>query len=250
MEINRIYDLIQRCQNTGSPTFTHFLDYGELIEVRRSIGNTYGIKMVEYHAFSNDERRMIGFFPESLIDYISQDDVMTVFPVTIIKVKPVFEGKLKHRALMGTVLGLGLDRRMFGDILIIDNVGYVLCHERVGQVVLDELISIGRIQVSRSAIERNQTLSLQANTQLIKKTVASLRLDGVIKALGGFSRTDASTAITKGHVKVNQQVVLKSHFRLEEGDIISIKGKGKYRIHAIGQRTKKDRIVIHIDIYI
>ncbi len=250
MEINRIYDLIKRCQNTGSPTFSDFLDYGELIEVRRGLGLVQGVKVVEFLAFSDDERRMVGFFPDDLALYMSDDDIQTTFPVLVLKIEPAFEGQLEHRALMGTVLGLGLDRRLFGDMIIVDNIGYILCHERSGKVVLDELISLGRTQVSVSILNLKEARHIKPNTELIKTTVASLRLDGVIKALGGISRTDAAGAISRGHVKVNQVVVLKNHLRLAEGDIISIKGKGKYRIRTIGHRTKKDRIVIHIDRYI
>lgn len=250
MEINRFYDKLRQCQNSGNPVFTDFMDYGELLAVRSGLAVSKDVMTIEYQGFFDDERRMIGFIPTDYKDYMSDDDIESMFPVAVLKLTPVFEGFIEHRAMMGSVLGLGLDRRLFGDMLIIDGTGYILCHERAAKIISDELISVGKIQVSVEAIDPRETKELKPATKLIKTTVASLRLDGVIKTLGGFSRTSASTMIQKGYVKVNQVETFKNHKMLDEGDIISIKGKGKFRLEHIGQKTKKDRIILHIAQYI
>ncbi len=88
----------------------------------------------------------------------------------------------------------------------------------------------------------NLWLSKKENWKEYDKTISSLRLDTVIKEIYGLSRKDAAALIQKLLVKVNYRVVDDVKFQLQEGDMLSVRGKGRSKIVEIRGRSKKDKI--------
>ena len=253
MDINKIYDRFELCIQMDYPSFTEFLDLSELIEVRRNLKIPKGYEVLEFCGFNDDERRMLGFFPNSYIDMIGIDECYHMFPVQLLKISPGFNSDpmFEHRDILGTVLGLGLERKLFGDIIVNEREAYILCHQRGASIVLNEMINVRNTSVNIETKEVDDTTrELAPNAKVLNITIASLRIDGLVKAVGNCSRNEANAMITSGLVKVNQSQVLKNHKQVEEGDILSIRRKGKFKIKEIGNTTKKGRIAITILKYI
>ncbi len=253
MNINNIHDRLELCIQMDYPSFTDFLDLSDLIETRQSLRIPKGYFSLEYCGFLDDERRMIGFFPDSYLDMIGMEECMNMFPVVRLLIEPSFNSDqmFGHRDLLGTVLGLGLERRLFGDIIILDRKGYMLCHSRSADIVQSELISVKHTHVHVSVIEQSvNTQLLSPKVKELNLTIASLRLDVIVKAIGNCSRNEANAMIQSGLVKVNQIDINKNHKQLEEGDILSIRRKGKFKIKEIGNLTKKGRLAVTILKYI
>ena len=78
----------------------------------------------------------------------------------------------------------------------------------------------------------------------IKGTVASLRLDSVLSLALNMSRSRTAGIIKGIGAEVNYFLKYDSSFNLSQGDIISVKGFGKYRLEEISGITKKGRIHI------
>ena len=74
--------------------------------------------------------------------------------------------------------------------------------------------------------------------------VASPRLDCVTAALVGYSREKSGAAIKAGLVTQNYQVAMSTSQKVDVGDKISIRGKGKFVLDRIGPMTKKGRLSI------
>src|SRR5699024_11983627 len=72
-------------------------------------------------------------------------------------------------------------------------------------------------------------------------TVASLRLDAVLKSIYNMSRKDAASVIAAEHVKVNFKVIDDAKFILQEGDMLSVRGKGRSKLVRINGKTKKGK---------
>ncbi len=247
-------ELAEQAHQFESPVFTDFLDLQELRIIRRLVLPTDDLIIREYSCFADDERRMVGFIPASYGFYMTEEDLMGLFPVVCLSItysESISKQPFNHRDVLGTVLGMGFDRRLTGDIVFYEQGCYMLVHERIAPMICQELLSIRHTSVSvYETKDVHQLHTLEPNYERIRTTVASLRLDNVLKAACGKSRTLCRPLIDNGHVKVNQQPITKSHTILEEGDRISVRGYGKYRLKSIGDISRKDRIFVEIYKYI
>ena len=75
-------------------------------------------------------------------------------------------------------------------------------------------------------------------------TVASLRLDAVTGGLFRLSRTAAAEQIRLGLVQLNYEPCLRVDAEIREGDVISLRGKGKGTVTEIGGKSRKDRLFV------
>ena len=76
----------------------------------------------------------------------------------------------------------------------------------------------------------------------IRTTVASMRLDVIAAAGFGTSRSKMANEIDVDKVKVNWKDVKSSSQAIKEGDIISIRGRGRVEVAEVRGTTKKGRI--------
>lgn len=73
---------------------------------------------------------------------------------------------------------------------------------------------------------------------------ASPRLDAVVKALIGTSREEAARLIAAGLVSLNHLPSLSASAPVREGDCLSVRGKGRYMVDALGPPTRKGRLAL------
>lgn len=106
---------------------------------------------------------------------------------------------------------------------------------------------------SKSNIEVKQIEELykqEINTQEVQIIVSSLRLDNIVSELARTSRTKAEEIIKTARVFVNFENVMKASKILKEADIITIRGKGRFKIQEIVGNTKKGRFVVKVEKYV
>ena len=84
----------------------------------------------------------------------------------------------------------------------------------------------------------------------IKGTVSSPRLDSVLKVLIGSSRETAAEHIRIGHVSLNHTLCTSVSHTVLAGDVVSVRGFGRYRIEQIGSQTQKGRLWLNAVRYI
>ena len=84
----------------------------------------------------------------------------------------------------------------------------------------------------------------------ITGSVASLRLDAMISLAFGESRSHSVSAIEGGLVFVNGKLVTTNAYNLKEGEIISVRGKGRFRYMYTKSETKKGRYMVVLNLYV
>ena len=84
----------------------------------------------------------------------------------------------------------------------------------------------------------------------IQGSVPSLRLDAVTATAARISRSGSLALIKEGSVFLNGRMCTGSSKNICDGDIISIRGYGKYRIEVSQSVTKKGRYHITVKQYI
>lgn len=154
------------------------------------------------------------------------------------------DSTISHRDILGTLISLGIDREKIGDIVFNNEIiEFALLNEAIDIV----LFSLDRIKNVSVKVELKDTNILQ-NSSIIDKsykgTVASMRLDCIIAELIKTARTKAQTLIKQGKVKVNHVEERKINLLIDEDDVISVSGIGRFVIKSKGNLTKKNRTII------
>ncbi|MGL4523122.1 MAG: RNA-binding protein [Bacilli bacterium] len=152
-------------------------------------------------------------------------------------------GALSHRDVLGALLHLGGERKLFGDIAVTQqSIQWVCTKEATG--LWSDVLKVKNITLSPKEIEASDLQELEHKWTSRRGFVSSLRLDSVVAEVYGMSRSVAQTAIRKGIVRVNHRQIEDVAHSLEAEDMVSLQGKGRRKIHAIEGRTKKDNYSI------
>ncbi len=180
---------------------------------------------------------MAGFFSDYLAP--SADS----FPLTALTFKYRSGDKLGHRDFLGAFMQLGIERSVIGDILVGDGRTVAFIRQEMERYFLDNLRKIGRVGV-KIAVGYEEPLPSIREYKDISGVVASDRLDCIAALLCRTSREKAARLITSGAVMVDHQEVLSVDRRLEEGDVISVRGHGKFVLDSFGPLTGKGRLTV------
>lgn len=151
--------------------------------------------------------------------------------------------ELTHRDYLGSVLGLGLERDAIGDILISDTHNAILLTDaRVGDFLMTALTKVATDTVKVSRLPEGTSLAGTRRLQPISDTVASERLDCVVAALCNLSREKAQMAVRSGLCELDYEAVEDCSATVVAPAVISVRGYGKFAVHAFDGTTRKGRL--------
>lgn len=153
-------------------------------------------------------------------------------------------GSLSHRDFLGTLMSLNIKREMVGDILVGEKCTVVFVMNSVLPLV-DEITKIGGVGVCVSH-DFSETDIPERKFDIINTTVKSLRIDAVLSDAIGYSREKTQAFIRSEGVLLNHLVIFDPSEKVSEGDVFSLRGKGKFILNRVGGISKKDRIFITI----
>lgn len=243
----KLADMVNRCERDGYAVFSAFLDERQCAEAemwcRR---NTGGLRYTFYGGFDGASRKMLAVYPDYCEEYITDE-----FPIKCLTFTYRREDKLNHRDFLGSFMGLMLRRDTIGDIVVAEGIAQTAVTEIAGRDIMSSLSKIGRTGVKISD-SRSFELS-PADTQQfrdISGTVASLRLDCVTALATNVSREKAVSFIKADRVDVNHFTVSSVSQELKEGDMLSVRGCGRFILSSVNGLTKKNRLHIILKKYI
>ncbi|MBQ3708099.1 MAG: hypothetical protein II889_09360 [Clostridia bacterium] len=170
-------------------------------------------------------------------------DILAEIPVTALSVKGSGFRELGHRDFMGGILSLGVDRSVIGDIAVLSpSEAVVFVLRKIAPYLVSELTKIGRDAVHVEETRIAPDFVLPRRYEEVPIVVSSPRLDGVVKALCGKSREGAAEMVRAGLCEVNYTVQTDVSKELGAGDILSVRGFGKYVIGEVTGSTKSGRL--------
>lgn len=156
---------------------------------------------------------------------------------------------LGHRDVLGSLMGLGIDRERFGDILMVDGGAIVLADTPLVEYLKLNLEKVAMAPVSVSEAALTDIAPKEQKIKEIKTTVASLRLDSITSSGFGISRTKAAEAINGERVQVNWQPAKGPSQAVQAGDVISLRGRGRMEVAQITGQSRKGRIGVLLKRY-
>ena len=242
--IAKTEDMIRLCDKYAAPVFSDFLDGGEAAEIKDSFHFPYGYNYLFFGGCDDCERLVLGVFPE----WEEPDE--KAFPISVIKIEGGYNRKLTHRDYLGTIMSLGIERKKIGDILTEDKTAYVFIYDDVSEYVQRSITKIGNQGVKTSLVTLENFVAPERQFQIIETVCASLRLDAVVGAAANVSRQDSAKLITGGCVKLNSREMTNGAKPVKKGDLLSVRGYGRFILSDTGNETRKGRIHIQLSKYI
>ena len=233
--IRRAEDLAARCERTSSVTATAFLTPAERMELQ----NTPSLRgtAVVYSGGGTECERTCAFF---LPFYLTAEELDPSEYISAVHFRSFF-GEPGHRDYLGALLALGVRREWVGDIRIRGAEAWVFCLPSVVKT-LAELDRAGRYTVRGEEIALADVPEEEVKTETVSFTVQSLRLDAVTAGLFHVSRTTAAELIRPYYYP--RHYVGTTDAAIRDGDVISVRGKGKGTVTDTGGRSRKDRIFV------
>lgn len=231
-------DKLETCRARNYPTNTHFLDLRERALVQQAVRLAGGEKeCVFWGGYPDAERACALFFP----DYLTAEDAKADGPLVLLRAQKHEADTLTHRDYLGALMGLRVRREMLGDILVGAHGAEILALREIAGFLLANFAQAGRKRVSLSEEPLDSLRLPPAQETAGEGSVASLRLDSAIALIFSLSRGDAQELVEKGLVFLNQQPCLKPGRDVSAGDRITVRGKGRARIEALGGVSRKGR---------
>ncbi len=252
----RIDDLCRRADR-GEITVSCFLTPKEKRVVLRHMASKGMIgRCLMYGGYAEAERCRAYILP----DYISDaDDFADIEPYMekkdIVALRILGSGyrRLTHRDYLGSILGLGIEREVLGDIVFEDSddeSAILFCDAVIADFLLCELKKIANdtVKVKKAEISRN--FVPKREFAHISDTVASARIDSVVAALCSLSREKAAAAVNSGIVEVDYEVETRQERFVAPPCIVSVRGYGKFRVNSVSEQTRRGRFRLSADRYI
>ncbi|MCL1862944.1 MAG: YlmH/Sll1252 family protein [Defluviitaleaceae bacterium] len=226
----KVKDRLVAAEKRGQPTFSDFLDPMSCAEICTQLPQA-----MAYGGYENAERKMLGFL-------CNEQD----FPITAITISynEKFSAPPTHRDYLGSVLGLGLERTKIGDIMANEHGAVMYVSSDMAFYICENLQQVKRTKVK---CQIGGALDVEPISKEKRITVPSMRLDAVVSSAFNLSRGKASALIDAEKVYVNWRLTKKTHI-VSEGDMVTIRGTGRVKINEIAGSTKKDRIVLIINL--
>jgi|SRR5690625_1771214 len=219
---------------------TDFLDPREQQIIESLIGTTNDDIQVKFYGggkFTERNRAVIAPYYEMIND--------ATFQLTLLEAS--FNEKfisITHPDVMGAFLSLGIDRSKLGDILVREGKLQIVVASEIVQYVIANLTTIKNANISLSEKTLSDLYEKELHWLENDKVVSSLRLDVVLSAIYNMSRKDTANVLKKKQVKVNFKLVDDGTFELIEGDLISVRRKGRSKLVTINGETRKGKLRI------
>lgn len=243
IEVRKFWDKVLYVEKNYSNTISDFMNPYE-ISLCLPLLNKSSIKYILYPNNLEAERKSIIMFPE----YFENVDIEEFLSGIRILNKSKFK-ELFHKDYLGVIMSQGIERSKIGDIFVHLKYADIIVQDEIVDYLLYNIEKIGKnkIEISRISLEEVKFKEPDFIFDII--IISSLRLDNVVKALIHKQREYSSNIIKSGDVKVNWQVITKNAISINEGDLLSIRHYGRFKIVKIMGMTKNNRYKVKIKMY-
>ena len=248
----RLEDL-KECAGRGNVGVSAFFSPREVLAATEYLRRSK-TAFLSFGGYSLAERRKIYILPDFIED---AEDISSIlefgFSTELDCLRITGSGfeELSHRSVMGSLLGLGIERDAVGDIVMLnDKSAIFFCESRLTAFFEENLERIGRDKVRVSRIELDESILPERKVQKINDTVASARLDCVVAALCSLSRERAKEKILSSLVELNYECEERVDKEVTTPSVISVRGVGKFQVISLSDKTKKGRYRIVAEKYL
>lgn len=240
--IEKVLNTFQRVENTYSPILTEFLDPRQ-VEIYKNLARYQGLSLYSSNDYVTSEYARLIIAP----DYYVLD--LADFNIVLVELDYARKfNSISHSQVLGTLIHqLGIKRSVFGDVLLEGKSIQLFLDQKMFSYFQQEVTRIGKTSVR--LIEKSFSEKINPQYEYIKQEilVSSFRLDKVLASVLKLSRTQVNKLILSNKVKLNYQLVNKISETLEIGDMLSVRGFGRFILVADNGLTKNGKNKLSIE---
>lgn len=236
--LSKVLDKAIKSDEISNIVYTDFLDPYQKKIITDAFTSVKEVSYTFNGGFSGAEREIALFFPAGM----SVEDFPSFrYPFKMINIHMKNRDNISHRDILGALMSLGIKREKTGDILLKEETCTVLALGDIAEFIQYNLTKIGNVHVEAEVRDAEEIQAPEPKVKEIHSTVSSLRLDSIASAGFGISRSKIAEFIKGDKVSLNWEATDSLTKLVKEGDVISIKGKGRVVVERIGGTTKKGR---------
>ncbi|WP_341282195.1 YlmH/Sll1252 family protein [Paenibacillus sp. FSL H8-0537] len=246
--VDRAWEWVERSAQQHELKRTDFLDPRQAQIVQSLVNRHPDVELRLDGGYPEAERRRAIIGP----DY--RDLNQELAGIAVLEVQISGPGgtsqQLDHGDYLGALLGLGIKRDRVGDIHVHETFTHIMMTEDIADYLNVHLRQVHRASVLTEIIPLSSLLPVVPELQEMSFTVASMRVDGIASDVHRISRTKIVDPIRAGRCRVNWKTVEDPSEQLREGDVVSIKGLGRFKVLEADGVTKKGRIRLKVGKFI
>lgn len=239
--LKRFTELSYRAEKIYSWVYSDFLDLQQQSILARSKISNY----VLLGGYDGAERKIACFGS-------SFQNEQPPLPANWVKISPFsqkFADTFTHRDFLGALMNLGIERCVLGDLLLHENECYVFISESIVSYIIEALDCVRHTKVKCEIIPELPQIAI-AQPQDTTVIAAANRADAIIASVYNISRNDALSLITSGKVFINSAQLMQNHKSLNENDIVSVRGYGRFIFSQVTDKnTRSGKLRIKIKKY-
>lgn len=244
---NRIKDLADKSFRQNTYIFTGFLGLSEQ-DIFWKLENSGELRFVTsrmWGGYENAERLVVRFGSEEEFGYEEE------YPIVCIHIRPLlakFADKLSHRDFLGALMNLGIERSTIGDIKVGDKEAYLFCLSSMADYICDSLDKVKHTNV-KCELVTDAAMIPDEKPESMEVLLPSLRIDACLAKVYNHSRGAILEMFRTGKVFVNGKLCENNSRMLKEGEVVNLRGYGKFIFDGLQHETKKGRLCVKIRIY-
>lgn len=235
-------DLARRAAKTGAAC-SKFLTPAQ-VEIVRQAFSRRGDVAVHFDGGFEGAERQLAIFLEPQWGALDRASALCGLSLTCRR-----QDSLGHRDILGAVMALGVKREVIGDIET-GQPCWLACTAEMAPYLAENLTQAGRVGFEARVHHPDALPPRTVNMARQQDTVASTRLDVLVAAAFNLSRSAAADSIRAGLVQLDHLECLDVARVVEEGGVLSLRGKGKVRLLEIGGQSRKGRLWITLGRYL
>lgn len=235
----RLAELARRAERRGEAAASDFLTpAGQLAAQQLRLG-----PLVFDGGYPGAERRCAVFLPWEDCEWTSRVACLEIRPSS-----EKFAEELTHRDYLGALMSLGLSRDTMGDIVIQGKRAYLFCLDSVAPYISGQLSEVRRTSVRAAPCDAASVAPAEQPKET-SVTVQSARLDALVAAVYRLSRSEAQRLFERELVLVNSLPPRSPGLPAREGDVVSVRGHGRFVFLGEAGETRKGRIRAAVRVY-
>lgn len=249
--LSQVLDKIEFSKTREKIEYTDFLDMYQVSLVENFL-RKINIKTYQlYGGYEDAERKVLFVYPEKYDEKMLEKNYDKILKIVRVTLPEEEKGQYSHRNYLGGIVKLGLKREKVGDIIVQEQGADIITLEEFSGILKQELPSLTRFENSKINVEEIQNLQKrEVKVEQVKIIVPSLRLDNFVSDLARTSRSKAVQIMEQERVFVNGQNEKKASKQVKLGDIITIRGKGRFVIKEFDGTTRSGRTVVVVQKYV
>ena len=251
MLLAQILDKLEFLGKREKIEYTDFFDMYQIALAQSFLKKFNFNNYIFYGGFEEAERKILVLYPEKYNINMVEKNYSKIVKVIRIVLSEKEKSKYSHRNYLGGIVKVGIDREKVGDIIVSDDGADILVKEETAESLKQSLGSLTRFENSKiEIIELDKLRKQEIKVEEISIIVPSLRLDNFVSDLARTSRSKAVQIINSERVFINGKNETKTSKTIKLGDVITIRGKGRFIVKEFTGSTRSGRTVVRIEKYV